>query len=168
MDEHGSTKKPASALDRALVFLARLGPLGRLPAAPGTWASAAAALAAPWLFLPFSQGARLAILGLILVVGVLAAGRAEQVLGQKDPGQVVIDELLGQWAALLPFSALKPWEIVLAFALFRAFDIIKPWPVRRAESLFPGGLGVMADDLLAGAWAALGLVLVRLAAPLFS
>jgi len=148
------------------VFLATLGPVGRIPMAPGTWGSAAAVLLAPFLFTPLPLWGRAFLLLLVLAVGVWAAGRAEVVLKQKDPGSVVIDELLGQWTALLPLTVPtivhfpRLWEYALAFVLFRFFDILKPFPIRRVERLFPGGFGVMLDDLVAGIYAAFCLLLI--------
>lgn len=139
-----------SPIDRLALELATLGPLGRLPKAPGTWGSAGAVLAAPWLFLPLPLPGRLLVLGLVLGLGTWAASRAEAVLGRTDPGCVVVDELLGQWAALLPLAAPAPLPLLLGFALFRLLDILKPWPIRAVEKGLPGGLGIMADDLLAG------------------
>ena len=79
---------------------------------------------------------------------------AERV-GLKDPGIVVVDEVLGQWVTLLalPFT---PATAALGFLLFRAMDIVKPWPARDLERL-PGGWGIMADDVAAGVYAHLAL-----------
>jgi len=121
-----------------------------------------AVLLAPVLFLPLSpQGRVLAAAGLF-VLGGLAAGRAEKALGRKDPGCVVIDEVLGQWLTFLPFIELPLWQLALGFGLFRLFDIAKPWPVRRSENWLPGGFGIMIDDVVAGAYACAVLALVRL------
>jgi len=154
-----------SFLDRASLAVSTLGPIGHLPKAPGTWGSLAAVIAAPWIFLPFSPQIRLYILGAIFLVGGLAAHRAEKILGKKDPGIVVIDEVLGQWACFFPFTfqftGPSVWHLLIGFALFRAFDILKPWPIRRSETWLPGGFGVMLDDLIAGAYAALCLWPVR-------
>ncbi|MES9995449.1 phosphatidylglycerophosphatase A [Desulfovibrio aminophilus] len=139
-----------NSLDRLALEVATLGPLGRLPKAPGTWGSAAAVLAAPWLFLPLPTNGRLLLLALILGLGIWASTRAEAILGRTDPGCVVVDELLGQWATLLPLTAPTPLPLLLGFALFRLLDILKPWPIRAVERSLPGGLGIMADDLLAG------------------
>jgi phosphatidylglycerophosphatase A len=74
----------------------------------------------------------------------------------KDPGKVVVDEVAGQMIALLPLSLFavssKAW-IIISFILFRLFDIFKPYPARRLEAL-PSGQGIMMDDLVAGAYAA--------------
>lgn len=152
-----SSPEPRSKTDLLASWVATLGPLGRMPKAPGTWGSLGAILAAPWLFLPFSLPIRGVILLLILVAGTWAAQRMEQILGRKDPGCVVVDELLGQWMTLLPFAVLSFWHLLAGFVLFRIFDISKPWPVRLAEKRIPGGLGVMVDDCLAAIYAGLAL-----------
>ena len=152
-----------NALDRLALELSTLGPVGRIPQAPGTWGSAAALLLAPWIFLPLPLWGRLLALAGVLLLGTWAATRAEAVLGATDPGCVVIDEVLGQWTALLPFAAPSLWTLFAAFVLFRALDIAKPWPIRLVERSLPKGLGVMADDLLAGALAGALLFVLSLA-----
>lgn len=88
------------------------------------------------------------------MIGVWAATRTERVLQRKDPSIVVIDEVAGQMIALLsgPFWFHTWWSILSAFLLFRLFDIWKPYPIRRLEAL-ESGLGIMADDVLAGVYA---------------
>jgi phosphatidylglycerophosphatase A len=113
------------------------------------------------LLIPLPYLGRAALILAVLGVGALASSRAERNMGQKDPGCVVIDEVLGQWVALAPFAALDWAWIAAGFLLFRLFDILKPWPVKQAELKFPGGFGVMIDDALAGVYAALGLWLLR-------
>jgi len=98
----------------------------------------------------------------VTLVGIWAASRTEKLAGRKDPGKVVIDEVAGQMIALLPvLPGLDPGWIAItsAFLLFRLFDIIKPYPARRLESL-QAGLGIMADDLVAGAYAAVAVSLI--------
>jgi phosphatidylglycerophosphatase A len=120
--------------------------------------------------MPWAYGATLAGVGLL---GSRAARRVVDYFMSPDPGPVVIDEISGQLIALIPVSPLVPdvwpddnlemagWKYLLAgFILFRVFDIWKPWPVRQAEKL-PGGWGIMADDWVAGVYAALGLSLLR-------
>jgi phosphatidylglycerophosphatase A len=92
-------------------------------------------------------------------VGVWASDRAERVLGRKDPGVIVVDEIAGMMVsvALLPRT---PTVLVVAFLLFRVLDIWKPFPARASQDL-AGGLGVMADDLVAGAYVLVLLVGAR-------
>lgn len=136
--------------DRLVLTFARLGPAGLAPRAPGTFGTAEAAILAPLCFTPLPILWRSTVLVILFFVGALAAGRAEHILGRKDPGQVVIDELVGLWIVLLPFPD-PSWQlIVAAFVLFRIFDISKIWPVHASENWLPGGYGVMIDDVLAG------------------
>ncbi len=136
---------------------------GKLSPAPGTWGSLAALpLAALPIWLAGAWGLVTALL-IVILVGTLAAGRYAQAAGLKDPSEVVVDEVAGQWIALLPIlfaGRAQEWLLwALAFLLFRGFDIAKPWPCRPLERL-PGGLGIMADDLAAGLYAALILTAV--------
>ena len=148
--------------DELCLQASRLGPCGLSPKAPGTVGSAAAALTAPLFFLPLSFEWRVLILGLIFIFGSLIVTRAEKMLGKKDPGEIVIDELLGMWLTMLPFASLG-WEwIIAAFALFRFFDIFKPYPIRDAEHWLPDGWGVMVDDAIAGLYSMMTLWGVRL------
>ncbi len=87
------------------------------------------------------------------VVGTWAAHEAERVLGTKDPGAIVIDEVAGMALSVLlvpPTIA----TLAVAFLAFRVFDIVKPFPANVAQRL-PGGVGVMVDDLIAGIYALL-------------
>jgi phosphatidylglycerophosphatase A len=123
---------------------------GYLPVAPGTAGSAIGLLLfwpmAGWRW-PWQLGACLAV----FLVGVLAAARVAQRVGRKDPGIVVVDEVVGQWVTLAALP-LTPATAALGFLLFRAMDILKPWPARDLEHL-PGGWGIMADDVAAGVYA---------------
>ena len=111
--------------------------------------------------MPGAEGANLLRISVLLVfsivivlAGVWAATRAESLLRRKDPGVVVIDEVAGQLLTFLFVPAGAPWWIIVSgFVAFRLFDIWKPYPIRRLESL-ESGLGIMADDVLAGAYAA--------------
>src|SRR5204862_4281903 len=90
----------------------------------------------------------------VSMAGIWAATRAEKATQKKDPSIVVIDEVAGQMIALLsgPFWMQTWWSVLSAFILFRLFDIWKPYPIRRLEAL-ESGLGIMADDVLAGLYA---------------
>jgi len=96
----------------------------------------------------------LVVIFVVTMAGIWAATRTEKLQQKKDPSIVVIDEVAGQMIALLsgPFWLHTSWSIVTAFLLFRAFDIWKPYPIRQLEGL-KSGLGIMADDLAAGAYA---------------
>jgi phosphatidylglycerophosphatase A len=132
---------------------------GLLPVMPGTWGSLAA-LPCAWAIRSLSGVSGLAITAIIVfAVGCWAAGALAKTSGVKDPGAIVIDEVVAQWVVLLP-APLDPVSYAAAFLLFRIFDIWKPWPARWADRRVHGGLGIMLDDLLAAVYA----VLVFLAA----
>ena len=124
---------------------------GLAPIAPAT-AGSLAALLVYWAT-PF-EGASYGLTLMILVgfpLGVWACGR---LIGPDDPDprRAVWDEFVGMWVTCLLLPKTLPW-LAAAFCCFRVLDIWKPWPIRRLERL-PGGLGIMADDLLAGAYGA--------------
>jgi phosphatidylglycerophosphatase A len=129
---------------------------GYFPWGPGTVGSVAAVGIAAALHAWLDAG-RVVLLGLVVVLlapAVWVSGETARVVKRDDPGMVVVDEVLGQWVTLLGASALS-WKSFLAgLVLFRIFDIFKPWPVRNCEKL-PGGVGIVADDLAAGAYGAL-------------
>lgn len=106
-----------------------------------------------FIFTPL-MAAMLLVIFLVSVAGTWAATRAEKLMQRKDPSAVVIDEVAGQMIALLtgPFWLPTWWSVLTAFILFRLFDIWKPYPIRRFEAL-ESGLGIMADDLVAGVYA---------------
>jgi len=96
----------------------------------------------------------LIIIAVVTYLGIWAATRTEKITGRKDPGTVVVDEVAGQLITFLFIPWDSPaWVLVVGFVLFRVFDIWKPYPIRRLESL-ESGLGIMADDVLAGVYAA--------------
>jgi phosphatidylglycerophosphatase A len=123
---------------------------------PGTCSSAVALILAPFLFLPLSFAARCALLAALFLFGSLIVGRAERLLGIKDPPELCIDEVPGMWLALTPFDDPSLGLMLAAFVLFRIFDIAKPWPVNASEHWLPGGFGIMLDDVVAGFLAMLG------------
>ena len=165
-----------SAKDYLALAIATCG-VGYLPLAPGTWGSLVGIVvyalvrgAAMQFFFGVDPrrnftllhvyygviAVELAAFVVITLVGIWAASRTERLSGKKDPGKVVIDEVAGQFIALIPVPFLVGtawWTAILAFILFRFFDIVKPYPARRLESL-EAGLGIMADDVVAGVYAA--------------
>jgi len=132
---------------------------GLLRPGPGSWGSATAALLwmgaakglhlapAPlaWLTLAAAMGA--------IAIGVPASTVVERESERTDPGHVVIDEVAGQWIALI-YSRVNLNHLLAGFLFFRLFDIVKPWPARQLESM-PAGFGIMLDDVAAGVYALL-------------
>src|SRR5262252_11125035 len=152
-------KSPNSPLDWLAYILATGAGAGLLPVAPGTFGALEGVglfllLRAPWA-LSGRQAVLLAVANtLIFAVGVLASDRVCKILKSKDPRRIVIDEVSGQLISLSPLLISPTWlSVLIGFLLFRIFDIFKPYPIRKLEHL-PGGLGVMADDVLAGVYAA--------------
>jgi len=133
---------------------------GWLPWAPGTWGSLAA-LPFAWAILYYGGPGLLAIAAFTLfVLGCRASEVALQESDVKDPGWIVIDEVVGQWLTLLavPFGIVG---FAQAFILFRLFDIWKPWPISWADRELDGGFGVMADDVIAAIYAAIVLLVEK-------
>src|SRR3954471_6963088 len=123
--------------------------VGYAPFAPGTFGSAAGLLV--WWLLPSSPAVQAVAIVVIFVAGSWGGSIAERHFGRTDPGQVVVDEVMGMLITLF----LNPvgWIGALAgFLLFRIFDVIKPYPANRLEQLH-GGVGVMADDGMAAIYA---------------
>lgn len=152
---------------------------GLLKPGPGTWGSVAATLL--WIAAALSPISRLyltytnlgethiarqmfpllTLLAVVLatVIGIPATTRVAEESGREDPGHVVIDEVAGQWLTLVVCKPDWPHALV-ALALFRLFDITKPWPIRKLEAL-PGGWGIMLDDLAAGLFGLIALLLIQ-------
>jgi phosphatidylglycerophosphatase A len=143
--------------------------IGRIPVAPGTFGSLLGLL---WFWLLLASGSvSVLVLGSLagIAVSVWLCGVAEESLGCKDPGSVVLDEVAAMPVCFIAWSALflyrngslpsvyetlsgHRWAIIaVVFAAFRLFDVVKPWPVRQSQSL-PGGWGITIDDLLAAVY----------------
>ena len=137
--------------DILLCNLATLGPIGYVRPAPGTIASLVA-LGTGYMIASFSLGVLVSAILAIAILGIFAAERYGQRTGKKDASEVIIDEVAGQWIPLVIIPLEVEWYVA-AFLLFRFFDISKIGPVGHAEN-FTGGIGVMADDLVAGILAA--------------
>jgi phosphatidylglycerophosphatase A len=167
----------AAAWWHPAVLVATLGGLGRAGFAPGTWGaaagmllSAAIATGSAWCAERFAPGAGAApraaeavAVAAVCLAGIPICSRAAALLGRgKDPGYIVIDEAAAMAATLLvvPPEARTPTVLAAAFLLFRIFDIAKPFPCDRCERL-PTGLGIMADDWAAAAYAGACLGAIR-------
>ncbi len=132
------------------LFIATMAGVGFIPFASGTWGTLAtiplwAALvrfAPPAWYLPVTL--------VVILSSVWACGPCERVYGRKDPSQAVADEMSG-YLVTMAFVPAGLWTAIAGFFVFRLTDIVKPWPARRFESL-PGGLGIVADDVMAGVW----------------
>ena len=121
--------------------------------APGTMGSIAALLCGVALLDFFSVEVFLLSTLICTLLGFFVSQRYAQAHENKDPGEVVIDEVSGLWIAmcfLLPDELLSPFYFGIVFLLFRAFDILKPWPISWADRRLPGGAGIMMDDIIAG------------------
>ena len=133
---------------------------GLLPKVPGTWGSAAAlpfAAAIQWAW----GGRALGLAALVVfVAGCFAAGPFARRAGIKDPGAIVVDEVAAQWATLATVP-LDPISYLLGFIFFRIADIAKPWPASWCDRRLTGGFGVMADDMVAGLYAAAALFVLQ-------
>lgn len=153
-------------VDRVAIVVATGGGTGFVPRMPGTIGSllgvgiyiAIVALSLEDLYIP--------ILTALLIVGTWAAGHVEGIYGH-DASRITIDEVVGQLVTLGFVVRSGVWAVaggaILGFLLFRFFDILKPFPIRRLEQL-PGGVGVVADDVGAGVYAFLILVLTEFVA----
>lgn len=133
---------------------------GYSPVASGTVGSFVTVVAI-WL-LPLTPLRIAVALVIVVLVGIWAGSRVERVLGKKDPGVIVVDEVAGMLLSVILLPRTIP-VLITAFLLFRLFDIWKPFPARESQAL-TGGMGVMVDDLIAGVYA---LVLVLGARALF-
>lgn len=95
------------------------------------------------------------------LIGIWAADRSTELLGDLDPSEAVIDEVIGQLITFLFVPFTTSWKFILpGFLLFRVFDIWKPYPIDSLQSL-PGGIGVCADDILAGVYAGICLAVIH-------
>ncbi len=153
------------------VFLATACGVGRVPFAPGTFGAMLGlplAVGTGWLAgriagdSAAATAIEAAVVAVICGIGIPICSRAAALMGRKDPGAIVLDEVASMPLALLvvPPAARTPELLAVAFVLLRIFDIGKPFPCRQLERL-PAGLGIMADDWGAAAWTAVCLALAR-------
>jgi phosphatidylglycerophosphatase A len=130
---------------------------GTFPAASGTFGSLVAlpfAIALLQIPAPFGRLALLLAVSGALALGIWASALYCDAVERPDAGEVVIDEVAGQWLSLVFAAPDNPWHFFAAFLLFRFFDIVKVWPASWAQDHLPRGWGVMMDDIVAGLYAA--------------
>lgn len=156
-----SLPSDARAMPRFVWLVATACGTGLMPVAPGT-AGSALGVALFWLvFAGFPLVLFLLSVAALTALGIWASGEAQRATGLKDDPRIVIDEVSGQLLALAPLLVVGHAKnlplVVTGFVLFRVFDVWKPGPVRWLEANLPGGAGVVLDDVMAGALAALAL-----------
>jgi|SRR5579862_861169 len=145
---------PLEKWDRLALFIGTGAHSGFFTPAPGTWGSVLGFFYFKLLLELRSGGVWFTLIVGLFAAGIWSAGRCERLLGRKDPGQVVIDEIACAPFALWPLLLLENrpfWLWLLLFAGYRLFDILKPYPADRVER-FGGGLGVMLDDLVSSSY----------------
>lgn len=149
-------------MDSIYRHIATLWFIGYLPLAPGTFGTLFAVfifiILKPTLFL------HLLILLIMIPIGVVSAHRAEMLLQKKDSRHIIIDEFCGYSFSLILIPATVS-SALIAFFLFRFFDILKPFPIRRLESALNGGMGIMADDIMAAIYTNIILQILVIAHP---
>ena len=154
--------------------------VGYLPLAPGTWGSLVGVaiylgyrhlhehsriilLDANWVYQQYNAilfATTAVLLAGFCILAIWASRKTEKIHGQKDSQKIVVDEIIGQLIVFtfVPF-AIDRWLVVVGFVLFRVFDIWKPYPVKAVENL-PGGIGVCADDIVAGVYGGICLAII--------
>jgi len=145
------------------LFIATCGYLGYVPVAPGTFGSAAGLVVLAAVRWSGSPALELTVIILLFAVGVWSANAAERHFGGVDPAPVILDEVVGMLITLA-FLPVNITGAVVGFLLFRLFDVVKPWPANRLEAVH-GGLGVMADDAMAGVYGNVAMRLLVVALP---
>jgi phosphatidylglycerophosphatase A len=153
--------KEMTWFERFIVFCGVGFGSGLAPKAPGTFGSAFALLFVPiWLAIGFS-GTILAVIVMSLI-GIYICGQTAKIMGVHDDGRIVWDEFAGQSITFLPLIYLEQMNwiwVLVGFGLFRLFDVWKPWPIRVIDRQVGGGFGIMFDDIIAGIWAAICIIL---------
>jgi len=152
----GASRRRSTTEWLAIAFATVAG-VGYLPIAPGTWGTIAAVPLVPLAAAVAPPWGHVGLLAVVFALGVPAAGVAERLLGRKDAKPVVIDEVAGFLVTML-LVPITRWTLLAGFFLFRVFDVVKPYPANRMER-HPGGIGIMADDLVSGVYANLALQL---------
>lgn len=153
-----ATPRPNPTPGWGPILLATWFGAGLLPRMPGTWGSLAALPFAWVIHLYGGPDALMAAAAAVFLIGIWASEIYARASASADPGEVVIDEVAGQWLTLALAAPLDPLYYALGFVLFRLADIFKPWPVSWADRRLKGGMGIMIDDILAAIYAAAALV----------
>jgi phosphatidylglycerophosphatase A len=150
---------PRTVLSDPVHFVAFGFGAGLSPVAPGTAGSLWGVLLA-WLTQAWGWGYEAALCAALTVAGVWICGESSRRLGVHDHGGIVWDEIAGAYLVFLPLPRTWPW-LVAGFVVFRILDIVKPWPIRELDHRLKGGLGIMLDDVVAGAIGAAFLFLLQ-------
>lgn len=145
---------------RILIILASVFYVGYFPIAPGTIGTLAG-VGLYWLLWNLPLAHYIVFLVVFILLSIWAADQAQLVFNERDSPKIVIDEVAGFLVAMAGHA--WGWKtVVICFILFRFFDIVKPFPIRRIETRFHSGIGVVLDDVLAGVYANVCLVVVSL------
>ena len=177
MKKETERQKPKGLLDYLSLAVTTCG-VGYLPLAPGTWGSLLAvgfyallasafgsfrytpSMAPPEFKIAAIHALILIVFLLFILLGIWSAGRSTELLGNSDPSEAVVDEVIGQLIVFLFIPFTSSWLLIGAgFILFRLFDIWKPYPIDYLQGL-PAGIGVCADDILAGVYAGICLSVI--------
>ena len=158
IDAVGSRRVPPRALLRGPAnFLALGGGSGLAPVAPGTFGTLVGVPAL--LLMPESPAGHALVLICLFALGVWCCDACARDLGVHDHPAIVFDEVVGYLVTM--FAAPRSLGyVVLGFALFRLFDVVKPWPIGPVDRRVGGGFGIMADDVIAGVFAGIGVHLI--------
>lgn len=147
--------------ERSIVFCGVGFGSGLLPKAPGTFGSAFALLFVPFFM---AQGFTISVIviAIMSLLGIYICGKTADIMGVHDDGRIVWDEFAGQSITFLPliYLGMMNWVwLLVGFGLFRLFDVWKPWPIRVIDRKVDGGFGIMFDDIIAGLWAAICIII---------
>ncbi|MFP4097847.1 MAG: phosphatidylglycerophosphatase A [Alphaproteobacteria bacterium] len=145
---------------KAYTWLASWFGCGFIRPAPGTWGSLGALPFGLALYALGGVTALLIAVAIATIIGFMVADKFDKAMGGNDSSMIVIDEVVGQWIALIP-AVTNPYLVFVAFVAFRFFDILKPWPVSFFDKKIKGAAGVMGDDIIAGSYAAMMILLMQ-------
>lgn len=149
-------------LSNPIHFLALGFGSGLIKPAPGTWGTLSAVPLYLGLMMLMSSSSLLyfGVIVVSFIVGVYLCGQTAKDVGVHDHGAIVWDEIVGFFITM-SFVPMTWSNVILGFVLFRIFDILKPWPIKLLDQHVHGGFGIMVDDVLAGVFACVLLVLAQ-------